>query len=55
MKQCPVCGLTVEDREPFCPRCSADLTHVPPLPPQAQPVQPLAPVSYTHLTLPTKA
>lgn len=43
MKQCPVCGLTVEDREPFCPRCSADLTHVPPLPPQAQPVQPLAP------------
>ena len=43
MKQCPVCGLTVEDREPFCPRCSADLSHVPPLPPQAQPVQPLAP------------
>ena len=32
MKQCPVCGLTVEDREPFCPRCSADLTHVPPQP-----------------------
>ena len=24
MKQCPVCGLTVEDREPFCPRCSAE-------------------------------
>lgn len=43
MKQCPVCGLTVEDREPFCPRCAADLSHVPPLPPQAQPVQPLAP------------
>lgn len=43
MKQCPVCGLTVEDREPFCPRCSADLSHVPPLSPQAQPVQPLAP------------
>lgn len=43
MKQYPVCGLTVEDREPFCPRCAADLSHVPPLPPQAQPVQPLAP------------
>ena len=43
MKQCPVCGLTVEDREPFCPRCSADLTHVPPLPPQAQPLAPAPP------------
>lgn len=43
MKQCPVCGLTVEDREPFCPRCSADLSHVPPMPPQAAPPYPLAP------------
>ncbi len=31
MKQCPVCGLTVEDREPFCPRC------VPPYIPRPQP------------------
>ena len=46
MKQCPVCGLTVEDREPFCPRCSADLTHVPPLPPQAQPLAPAPPPYY---------
>lgn len=46
MKQCPVCGLTVEDREPFCPRCSVDLTHVPPLPPQAQPLAPAPPPPY---------
>lgn len=46
MKKCPVCGLNVEDREPFCPRCSADLTHVPPLPPQAQPLAPAPPPYY---------
>lgn len=54
MKQCPVCGLTVEDREPFCPRCSADLTHVPPLPPQAQPLAPAPPPYYAPRPQPAR-
>ena len=54
MKQCPVCGLTVEDREPFCPRCSADLTHVPPLPPQAQPLAPAPPPTYVPRPQPAR-
>lgn len=54
MKQCPVCGLTVEDREPFCPRCSADLTHVPPLPPQAQPLVPAPPPYYAPRPQPAR-
>lgn len=54
MKQCPVCGLTVEDREPFCPRCSADLTHVPPLPPQAQPLAPAPPPYYAPWPQPAR-
>ena len=35
MKQCPICGMYAEDYTAFCPRCSADLTNVPPVPPQA--------------------
>ena len=54
MKQCPVCGLTVEDREAFCPRCSADLTHVPPLPPQAQPLAPAPPPYYAPRPQPAR-
>lgn len=54
MKQCPVCGLTVEDREPFCPRCSADLSHVPPLPPQAQPLAPAPPPYYAPRPQPAR-
>lgn len=54
MKKCPVCGLTVEDREPFCPRCSADLTHVPPLPPQAQPLAPAPPPYYAPRPQPAR-
>lgn len=54
MKQCPVCGLTVEDREPFCPRCSADLTHVPPLLPQAQPLAPAPPPYYAPRPQPAR-
>ena len=54
MKQCPVCGLTVEDREPFCPRCSAGLTHVPPLPPQAQPLAPAPPPYYAPRPQPAR-
>ncbi len=54
MKQCPVCGLTVEDREPFCPRCSADLSHVPPLPPQAQPLAPTPPPYYAPRPQPAR-
>lgn len=54
MKQCPVCGLTVEDREPFCPRCSADLSHVPPLPPQAQPLAPAPPPTYVPRPQPAR-
>ena len=54
MKQCPVCGLTVEDREPFCPRCSADLTDVPPLPPQAQPLAPAPPPYYAPRPQPAR-
>ena len=34
MKQCPICGMYAEDYTAFCPRCSADLTNVPPMPPQ---------------------
>lgn len=54
MKKCPVCGLNVEDREPFCPRCSADLTHVPPLPPQAQPLAPAPPPYYAPRPQPAR-
>ena len=50
----PVCGLTVEDREPFCPRCSADLPHVPPLPPQAQPLAPAPPPYYAPRPQPAR-
>lgn len=35
MKQCPGCGLILPDQSAFCPRCGTDLTHVPPMPPQA--------------------
>lgn len=54
MKKCPVCGLNVEDREAFCPRCSADLTHVPPLPPQAQPLAPAPPPYYAPRPQPAR-
>ncbi len=40
MKQCPVCGMYVQDQGTFCPRCGVDLTHVPPIPPQAMPQNP---------------
>lgn len=54
MKKCPVCGLNVEDREAFCPRCSADLSHVPPLPPQAQPLAPAPPPYYAPRPQPAR-
>ena len=44
----------MEDREPFCPRCSADLTHVPPLPPQAQPLAPAPPPYYAPRPQPAR-
>ena len=58
MKQCPVCGMYAQDQEAFCRRCGADLTHIPPMPPQAQQppahlVQP-APPLYTPKPAPVK-
>ncbi|CCX38861.1 unknown [Clostridium sp. CAG:1013] len=41
MKQCPTCGLYVQDQAAFCPRCGADMTHVPQIPPQAMPQNPM--------------
>ena len=40
MKQCHTCGLYLEDQVTFCPRCGMDMTHVPPIPPQAMPQNP---------------
>ena len=40
MKQCPTCGVYLQDQAAFCPRCGVDMTHVPPIPPQAMPQNP---------------
>ena len=40
MKQCPTCGVYLQDQVAFCPRCGVDMTHVPPIPPQAMPQNP---------------
>lgn len=45
MKQCPVCGMYMVDQATFCSRCGVDLTHVPPIPPQAMPQNPTPLVS----------
>lgn len=40
MKQCPVCGMYIQDQGAFCPRCGVDMTHVPMVPSQAIPQNP---------------
>ena len=54
---CTNCGAKVDDSARFCPVCGrklkSDTPHAHPEAPQAQ-ASPVA-VSYTHLTLPTKA
>lgn len=57
MKQCPICGMYAEDHTVFCPRCSADLTHVPPVPPQAAPLisqQPPTPTFMPQMPAPSR-